>query len=143
MRRHPSLVPLSRFHRSILFVSLMAKKKAPPMKGYPTALNDKIQYARTFYRDQLKAHFEHEQNVLFPQIAGKDQELDLLISEMKEERNHLDMLFSTLKPDTTTETSLDQLGLFLEKHIRKEERIFFQKIQEVLTPDELDRLKLQ
>ncbi|WP_185154108.1 hemerythrin domain-containing protein [Fulvivirga sp. M361] len=120
----------------------MVKKNAPAIQGYPTLLEDKTAYAFDFYNEKLKKHFEVEQQILFPQIAGKDQALDELIREMVQERVHLDNLFMKLQSRNVSEKQLNHLGNTLEKHIRKEERIFFQKIQQVFTSEELDQLKL-
>jgi len=35
---------------------------------------------------------------------------------------------------------LDRIGMLLEKHIRFEERVYFQKVQEIFPDNELDEL---
>ena len=42
MKRHDKLIPLSRFHRSCLFLALMAKDNAPNIKNYPTEIPENI-----------------------------------------------------------------------------------------------------
>ena len=142
MKRHPTLIPLSRFHRSILFLALIAKKNAPPVKGYPTSLPGKIDYAKSFYDQKLKGHFQWEDEKLFSFIKGRNEQLDQLASEMLKEREELKRLFAALDDNSDTEATLHDLGIALEKHIRKEEREFFQMIQEVFTDQELDQLGL-
>ena len=138
MRRHEALIPLSRFHRSCLFLALMAKKNAPAIKGYPTELYEKIEFAIAFYNSQLVPHFEKEQK-LWDQVEGKSEKLRAIITDLKIERNDLKGLFEKLS-STANETTLHKMGAMLEKHVRKEERALFQQIQADLTEKELAKL---
>lgn len=138
MRRHQKLIPLSRFHRSCLFVALMAKENAPDMKGYSDEIPDKINYAVSFYQDQLKAHFEVEQE-LWNQVSTKSEKLKIIIDELTVERLSLSRLFQRLAK-IRSEKALNEVGDLLERHIRKEERVLFQQIQNDLSEQELVRL---
>ena len=142
MKRHPSLIPLSRFHRSVLFLALVCKKNAPPVKGYPTDLEGKRDYAISFYHGPLKKHIHTEENRLFPTVSGKNAELDQMIFELKEEHGLLDQLFKKLGQSTQLFNDLDELGQLLEKHVRKEERQFFQLIQASFSEEELLAIRL-
>ena len=142
MKRHPSLIPLSRFHRSVLFLALVCKKNAPPVKGYPTDLEGKRDYAISFYRGPLQKHIQTEENRLFPSISGKSPDLDQLITELKQEHIQLDQLFKNLEHTANLTEALAELGQLLEKHVRKEERQFFQLIQTSLSEDELVAIRL-
>lgn len=141
MKRHESLVPLSRFHRSVLFLALVAKKNAPAVKGYPTTPEGKRDYAISFYENRLKDHFRVEEEKLLPAVRGKNGDLDKLTDEIISEHEGLKILFKELVNSQNLETDLDRLGVALEKHIRKEERQFFQLVQQTLTPRELDQLQ--
>lgn len=140
MKRHDSLVPLSKFHRSVLFLALVTKKNAPPVKGYPSTLEGKKDYAISFYERLLKGHFQLEEEKLLPAIRGKSQVLDKLVDEVILEHRELKFLFGQLLNSQNLECDLDKLGTALEKHIRKEERELFQQVQKTLTPQELERL---
>lgn len=142
MKRHPSLIPLSRFHRSVLFLALICKKNAPPVKGYPTDLEGKCEYAISFYNGPLQKHIQTEEDLLFPAVGGKSPELDQLIAELIEEHKQLGQLINNLKNTSDLEEALDALGQLLEKHVRKEERQFFQLIQASLTASELANIQL-
>ena len=141
MRRHESLVPLSRFHRSILFLALISKKNAPGIKGYPTTIEGKMDYAISFYEKKLQPHFKLEEEVLFPFIKERDRELDNLVDELISERKRFGLLFTRLK-ESKKEQVLNEVGELLEKHVRKEERQLFQKIQEIIPPGELQKFSL-
>ncbi len=130
MKRHSYLIPFSRFHRSILFLALIAKKNAPKAKGYPEKIEEKISYALAFYEDQLLPHFESEKNKVFDVFSGKDAELDELILSIKEERRTICELFEELKRDECNFILFHTIGEQLEKHVRREERELFQMIQE-------------
>lgn len=138
MKRHEKLIPLSRFHRSCLFLALIAKENAPKIKGYPTGVQDKITYAISFYEVQLIPHFEQEE-LLWHQVANKSETLKKIIDALTTERKVLIGLFKQLK-QYRLESTLFTLGELLEKHVRKEERILFQQIQVDLTEKELTLL---
>lgn len=140
MKRHPSLIPLSRFHRSVLFLALVCKKNAPPVKGYPQDLEGKRDYAISFYDRQLKAHMQVEEESLFHQVKGKSVEIDELINELCAEHRQLEALIAALPDSTDLPVDLDEFGQLLEKHVRKEERQLFQHIQNTLTEEELLQL---
>ncbi len=138
MKRHEALIPFSRFHRSCLFLALMAKKNAPKIKGYPTELSEKINYTHSFYTGQLQKHFETEESLW--EVAEKHSDaLGILIKSLREERKELLKQFHGLQKDPTAE-QLDLLGKLLEKHVRNEERKLFQLIQAELSEAQLQSL---
>ena len=118
MRRHESLIPLSHFHRSCLFLALMAKPNAPNIKGYPTKLQAKIEYAISFYQQELSPHFTVEAN-LWVAVNRKSKKLKMLIEELTTEREELIQLFTALS-EKPSEELLNAVGILLEKHVRKE-----------------------
>lgn len=142
MKRHPSLIPLSRFHRSVLFLALVCKKNAPPVKGYPQDNEGKRDYALAFYRAKLRPHMDLEEQKLFPIAAAVNEPLKLLTEELLEEHRSLDLLFEKLNEAEELPASLDEMGVLLEKHVRKEERQYFQQIQESLGEEQLLHLDL-
>lgn len=140
MRRHPALIPLSRFHRSVLFLALVCKKNAPAVKGYPEDDEGKRDYAIAFYQAKLKAHMHIEESRLFPAVADINDPLNALVTELKQEHTALDKLFSELRTTQDLPKTLNQLGVLLESHVRKEERQFFQLIQESIDEEDLAEL---
>ena len=140
MKRHPTLIPLSRFHRSVLFVAQMAKKNGPKFKGYPTEVEGKAEYAYNFFLKSLEDHFKQEEEQLFPKIMGYTAELDALTKEVKAEHLQLSALFLSIPEQEELENHLDELGFALEAHVRKEERQLFQLIQATLDDDEMENL---
>ncbi len=129
MRRHIALQPLSRFHRSILFLSLLAKRNGPALKGYPTAHEEKVDYAVSFYHERLLPHFQLEERFLYSVLGNIDPEIDQLLITIGNEREELAKLFDLLAEERSAEV-LNDIGLLLEKHVRREERQLFERIQE-------------
>lgn len=138
MRRHESLIPFSKFHRSCLFLALIAKENAPNVKGYPTDTEGKIEYALSFYQGPLKKHFDQEE-ALWQYVNHKSERLNKVITELGQERKALHQLFENLLANKV-EITLNQIGALLEKHIRQEERVLFQQIQSDLTEEELSEI---
>jgi hypothetical protein len=142
MKRHDYLIPFSRFHRSLLFLALIAKENAPKVKGYPEEIGDKMNYALTFYENDIIPHFQEEKIKVFNRFKGRSDKLDNIIRELENERLELTSLFDELDKDRNNEVLFYRIGLLLEQHVRKEERQLFQTIQEVAA-DELDFLYLK
>ena len=139
MKRHPHLIPFSHFHRSMLFLSLIAKKNAPVVKGYPTKIEEKIDYALRFYQQEIIPHFEKEQRLIFDAVKEKSEKIDTLIGDLQEERKQLDTFFKALNDNPANIELFHKIGAYIEAHVRKEERVFFQTLQAEFE-DQLEQL---
>ena len=135
MKRHPSLVPLSRFHRKMLFFALIARHNAPDIQGYPRTIEGKIKYSLEFYKDELTSHFSTEEK-LWEYFGEKYPAIRPLISELRSERIKIHELFNRLKEENTRKC-LEEIGPKLEKHVRREERQLFETIQDVASAEDL------
>ena len=140
MKRHKSLIPLSQDHHNGLMLAQLIKKGAPEYKGLPSDINGKVQYTIESWENELKIHFLNEEKILFPSVMGKYSEIDMLIDELINEHKEIKQKIDKLKIQDDLQNSLNDLGNFLEKHIRKEERILFQKLQESCL-DELEEIE--
>lgn len=134
MKRHPSLISLSREHHGALILSRLLQKDAPAYKGLPTTIEGKAEYALKFYKDDLIKHFEDEENVL-ELVKGTNQILDLLVEIIFREHQELHELFKSIDNNTDLPIHLDKLGKTLELHVRKEERELFPLIQDTCGED--------
>jgi iron-sulfur cluster repair protein YtfE (RIC family) len=128
MKRHPSLIPLSREHHGALLLARLLRKDAPLYKGLPSNAPDKADYALKFYQDEIIGHFAEEEKVI-SLVKGLNPELDLLIDEMEKEHVQLHELFRLINNNSDLSVHLDKLGRALEDHVRKEERQIFPMIQ--------------
>lgn len=131
MKRHPSLVPLSRQHHGALLLAQMLKQSAPDYKGMPVEAEDKTRYALEFYEKDLLPHFADEEAV-FEKIKNMDAELDRHLQEVIEEHHLLRRLFSELPMHAGDKAYQDVVGQTLEKHVRREDRELFPMIENVV-----------
>jgi hemerythrin-like domain-containing protein len=138
MRRHKSLIKLSREHHKGLLLAQLLKKDAPAYRGLPTDLQGKIEYAQKEWRTRILPHFDSEDNILFPLVINHDESIDMLIAEIKQEHIELKVLFAAISEEPNAEELLNKIGQMLESHIRKEERLLFQKLQSVIDDEKLD-----
>ena len=137
MKRNPALYTLSHDHHQGLILAQQLKKGAPQYKGMPSTLEDKKEYTLSFYKTELVKHFQDEEEILFPAVKNKNDELDRKIAEIISEHRKMESLIKDLEKTDQLENVLDELGHLLEKHIRKEERELFMEIEKVLSEDEL------
>lgn len=140
MKRHPSLYTLSHDHHQGLILAQQLKKGAPQYKGMPTTLEGKKEYTLTFYKTELVKHFDDEEKILFPSSSGKSVGIDGLISEIISEHRQIETLIDKLNKNSDIENTMNELGWLLEKHIRKEERVLFVEIENVLSAIELNSI---
>ena len=126
LKRAASLIPLSKDHHQALLLSW--KIKTGFAKGV-SASRIKT-YTDWFYKTHLLPHFEIEEKHIFPILGNENP----LIQQALAEHKSLLLLFN----DTLAiETSLQQIQVELEKHIRFEERILFNEIKKTATNEEL------
>jgi iron-sulfur cluster repair protein YtfE (RIC family) len=129
MKRHKSIIPLSQDHHHGLMLAQLIKKGAPEYKGLPKDTIGKAKYAKESWEKELKLHFWNEENILFPLVKGKNNQIDKLIDEILDEHSKIKKLIADLDTTENHETTLNDLGVLLEKHIRKEERQLFVQIE--------------
>jgi len=107
----------------------------------PQDLSGKKEYTLDFYNRGLIKHFMEEEEILIPFVAGKDYVLDKLCNRVKEEHAQMRSLMKNLEEENDTEEILNKMGIILEKHIRMEEREFFELIQKILSEKSLNELE--
>lgn len=91
-------------------------------------------YADWYYKTHIIPHFEIEEKHIFT-ILDKENEL---VKKALSEHRRLIRLFETENDLLKSLTSIEEE---LESHIRFEERILFNKIQEVATNEQLEQIK--
>lgn len=141
MKRHSSIVSLSRDHHGALILARLLQKDAPPYKGLPLDIKGKAAYATEKYQTELLDHFLAEESSLLDQVMGLDKRIDTLATEIYAEHTVLRALFEMIPASKNLEKDLDALGLALETHIRKEERVLFPLIQETCDEALLNRIQ--
>ncbi|MCB9249641.1 MAG: hemerythrin domain-containing protein [Ignavibacteriales bacterium] len=97
MKRHKSIIALSHDHHHGLMLAQLIKKNAPEYKGLPSDLIGKVNHVKDSWEKELKLHFENEENILFPFVKGKDEELDTLIEDILEEHRLIESLVKKIR----------------------------------------------
>ena len=132
IKRNEFLVPLSREHHHGLLLCWKIRT------GYRKNIeSERMQdYAYWFYTNHLQSHFDVEEKHVFPILGDGDE----LVKRALIEHRKLRRLFEGVKVEAKN------LGLIeekLEAHIRFEERVLFNKIQEVALPSEFEEMMLK
>lgn len=126
IQRHEALQPVSREHHHGLLLSWKIRKGFTQQ----VAVERIKKYTDWFWENHLQAHFEFEEKHLFP-ILGKENKL---VKRAFREHRRLHRLFH--KTDDIPRY-LSLLEEELVAHIRFEERILFNKIQEIASDEQL------
>ncbi|CAM4111397.1 hemerythrin domain-containing protein [Gillisia limnaea] len=127
LKRDKALQPVSHDHHQGLLLCWKIRKGISKNVAPERMKN----YTNWFFKTHLIPHFELEESLLFP-ILGNDHEL---IKKALAEHRRLKRLFEA-KINLIENLSLIEEEL--EQHIRFEERILFQEIQNLATATELD-----
>ena len=141
MKRHKSLIFISHDHYHGLQLAQLIRKNAPKFKNLPNELEGKKNYTINFYENDLLHHFYLEENIILPAVKGRNKEIDKLFEEIIIEHKNIEKSIESLKENTNIEDKLNEIGILLQNHIRKEEQILFEKIQKELTENELQKLE--
>lgn len=138
MKRHPALIPLSREHHDVLLLAQELKQDHPgyAKSSVPKTLPEKIAYTKQFLAEYIQPHFRLEEDILLQGAMGVSEELDRAAQEILNDHRQIEKLADTL----TDAHSLDALGRALEQHTRREEREFFQLVQELLPADRIEAI---
>ena len=142
MKRHKSLIELSRQHHDALILAQLIKKGAPVYRDMPTDTEGKRKYTIHMYENDLTKHFEIEEQIVIPSVRGYRSEIDDLCNEIIEDHKKIKNYVELLSENKDAEKNLDELGFLIESHVRKEEGNLFNKIQDELSETELDEIEL-
>jgi hemerythrin superfamily protein len=132
IKRDPAIQPLSRDHHHGLLLCWKIRKGFSK-KILPERIKS---YSDWFYKTHLIKHFEIEEKYVFS-VLGTDNEL---VKQALNEHKLLEKLF-TEREESKIENSLIQISDELEKHIRFEERVLFNEIQNAASEEELKIIK--
>lgn len=139
MKRHKSIIPLSREHHKVLVLAQLLKNEGPDYKNLPADPEGKAKYAKEIFDNIIAGHARKEEQILFPIARGMDKETRELVQVLIGEHKMIRELVVQLQKEPDEEV-MDKLGKLLEDHVRKEERILFEKVQSHLTEEELESM---
>ena len=134
-RRDSALVPLSHDHHQALAQALRLKRAGDDDR------EDVIAQFLAFWHDHGQRHFAIEENLLLPAFAryvpSNDETIVKVLTDHVEIRKRTDDL---ARRSHAGVGDLNELGKLLDDHVRLEERVLFERMQEVMPRDELDSL---
>ena len=136
MLRDTSLVPLSRQHQHALALCVRIDRASPVPEAELSTWQAEI---TLHFQNEIGIHFEAEERVVFP-AARKFQELLPLLDELLTDHAVLREFFAKAEARHMSATELSAFGQRMSAHIRKEERQLFERLQQLLSQDELSRL---
>lgn len=131
IKRHTALQPLSREHHHGLLLAWKIRtglSKEVPLERIKA-------YSDWFFENHLMPHFEMEERHIFPILGDKGHPM---VKRALREHRRLRRLFSTGE-DLTKNLSLMEEEL--TAHIRYEERVLFNEVQQVSTPEQFSEIE--
>jgi hemerythrin superfamily protein len=136
MLRDKSLIPLSHQHQRALALCVRIDRGQPIPAADLQAWQAEIEQ---HFEREIKVHFSAEEQVLFP-AARKLSELIPLVDELVADHAALRESFSRAKTRSMSTETLPAFAKRLSDHIRKEERQLFERLQQLMSPEEMSAL---
>jgi hemerythrin-like domain-containing protein len=134
--RDRSLIPLSRQHQHALALCVRIDRAQPIRTADLEAWQVEIEQ---LFEQEIKIHFFAEEYVLFP--AGRQfPELIPLVEELIADHARLRKSFRQTEERRMSPEGLPAFAQHLSAHIRKEERQLFERMQELMTQEELNSI---
>jgi len=146
-KRHPSLIPLSHDHHHGLVLAFRLREGLPRNRKPSDSPHEQAEATVHFFHDNLVAHFQAEEEVLFPAIhictPEATPQLDTLIAEHAVMRSMVARLAHITPEDSSLSGRLKSFGDVLERHIRSEERELFPLYEANISEAEATRLGIE
>ncbi len=139
MLRDKSLIPLSHQHQRALALCVRIDRAqpipAPDLQAWQAEIEQQ-------FEQEIKIHFSVEEQLVFP-AARKLPELAPLVEELIADHGTLRESFSKAKTHSMSIKTLPAFAQHLSAHIRKEERQLFERLQQLMNPQDLAALGTQ
>jgi iron-sulfur cluster repair protein YtfE (RIC family) len=133
MLRDKSLIPLSHQHQKALALCVRIDRAQPiPPADLPAWQSEIEQH----FEPEINIHFSAEEQVLFP-TARRFPELIPLVEDLIADHTALREFFSQAKARRMSTETLPAFAQQLSAHIRKEERQLFERLQRLMTTEDL------
>lgn len=144
MKRHPSLVPLSRDHHHGLVMArrLILGGPSTPRDDWPLAPEEQARRLVAFYESDLRPHFEAEEAQVFPLAAERLTDGPARVAALVGQHRTMAVMIEALRTDPRSEVTkrLAAFGELLRDHIHDEERILFERMQAECGAEEMEAL---
>jgi hemerythrin-like domain-containing protein len=136
MLRNKSLIPLSHQHQRALALCVRIDRAQPIRSADLEAWQSEIQQ---LFDQEIKFHFSAEEEVLFP-AARTFPDLVPLVDELISDHAALRESFLQAEARFMSAENLPAFAQQLSAHIRKEERQLFERLQQLMTKEEIENL---
>jgi hemerythrin-like domain-containing protein len=136
MLRDKNLIPLSHQHQRALALCVRIDRAAPIPETDLDAWQKEI---TQLCQQEILIHFAAEETTLFP-VANRFPDLKALVSDLIQDHAALRQCFSQAESRTLTAADLNIFATRMSAHIRKEERQLFERMQQLLKPEDLTML---
>ena len=133
MLRDKNLIPLSRQHQHALALCVRLDRAVQSGQVDAEAWQAEIQQ---IFEQEIGTHFDAEERELFP-AAAHCPELRSLVEELLNEHQALRQVFASAATRQLTSGDVRSFAAKLSAHIRKEERDLFERMQKLLSTNEL------
>jgi len=131
MLRNKNLIPLSRQHQHALALCVRIDRASPVEDLEAWQAEVALQF-----RSEIAIHFAAEEKVVFP-AARRFPELTSLVDELLGEHARLRSSFAAAESRRLSAAELAAFAEQLASHIRKEERQLFERLQELLSEEQI------
>jgi hemerythrin-like domain-containing protein len=136
MLRDKNLIPLSHQHQHALALCVRLDRASPVPDSDLAAWQTEISQ---LFQTEIGIHFAAEEQVLFP-AAQRFKELHPLVEDLLADHAALREAFTKAEARGMSATELSDSAQRLAAHVRKEERQLFERMQSLLTQEELEVL---
>src|SRR5579884_2493789 len=137
MWRDPSLRCLSREHQHGLALCVRLRRTINSGPVHDVELGKLRCEVADFYQSEASAHFDAEEQVLFP-AADRYAELQAITQRLRGE--HVELRRRATEIAVADPAALAELAELLTRHIRLEENVLFERMQKLMPQAELDAL---
>ena len=136
MLRDKNLIPLSHQHQRALALCVRIERASPVPPENLEAWQSEIAMQ---FRNEIAIHFAAEEQVLFAE-ARRFEELRPLVEDLVQEHAELRQRFARAESREMSGRDLLEFAQRLAAHVRKEERQLFERMQALMSAEELAAL---
>lgn len=136
MLRDKNLIPLSRQHQHALALCVRIERASPidesKLDQWQTEMAQQ-------FEAEIKIHFAAEEQTVFP-AARSIVDLNPLVDQLLDEHRQLCSFFQKAEQKQMRPEEIAAFARSLSEHVRKEERQLFERLQQTLPAEELERM---
>jgi hemerythrin-like domain-containing protein len=136
MLRNKNLIPLSHQHQHALALCVRIERASPVAAADLDAWQAEIEQ---LCKAEIEIHFAAEEQIVFP-VANKLTGLNSLVDELLDDHVALRRNFRLAESRQMTANDLLLFSQRFAGHIRKEERRLFERMQQLMSTEELNAL---